>query len=195
MASESETNGTSAKQVYTLPLIKGGPAHGPAQHPAPDAHDAHGHAHGGVDHVPHVLPLTAYLATWGALIVLTVITVWASYQNFGSWNLIIALLVATTKACIVAAIFMHLRYDRRFHTIIFSFSVIFLGVFIMFTMYDTETRGRTDAVEADRPVDVATPFKGGRTEEALKRKYEGSAEPGAPAAPVKPAPPLAPPQN
>jgi cytochrome c oxidase subunit 4 len=197
MASDSDSNGTSAKQVYTLPLVKGGPAHGPAQRTDDDhgahGHDAHGHGGHGKDHVPHVLPLTSYLATWITLLVLTVVTVWASYQNFGSWNLIIALLVATTKAIVVAAMFMHLRYDRRFHSIIFSFSLIFLGIFIMFTMYDTETRGKTDAVEGDRPVDVATPFKEGRAEEQLKRKYEGPE--GAAQAVKPPAPPLTPPQN
>src|SRR5262249_32067334 len=134
----------------------------------------HGHAIvPGADHVPHVLPLANYIATWVALIVFTVITVAASYFNFGTWNLVIALLIATTKACIVAAIFMHLRYDRKFHTVIFSFSVIFLGIFIAFTMFDTETRGRTDSVEADRPVTVTTPFAGGKAERDLKERYTG----------------------
>src|SRR5262249_59384331 len=129
------------------------------------------HAHGG-DHVPHVLPISAYLATWIVLLVLTILTVIASYYNFGAGNFIIAILIATTKACVVAAMFMHLRYDRKFHAIIFSFSLIFLGIFIMFTMYDTETRGKTDAVEHDRPVEVTAPFKGGKDEVALKKKLE-----------------------
>ena len=88
-----------------------------------DAHSAHGK-----DHAPHVLPLKTYILTWVALIVLTILTVAASYFNFGTWNVVIALLIATTKATIVAAIFMHLRYDLKFHAIIFSFSLIFLGV-------------------------------------------------------------------
>jgi cytochrome c oxidase subunit 4 len=167
------------------------PAHGLHVAGAHDAHDAHGHGAHGADHVPHVLPLWLYLATWGALIVLTVATVAASYANFGAWNFIIAIVIATSKACVVAAIFMHLRYDRKFHAIIFSFSVIFLGIFILFTMFDTETRGRTDIVEHDRPINVSTPFTGGgRDEAALKARYEKAAAPehgeaaheGAPAA-------------
>src|SRR5262245_59298543 len=106
--------------VHTLPLVKGGPKHGPDA-PPHDPH--HGHAVGH-DHVPHVLPLTNYILTWLTLMVLTIVTVAASYFNFGTWNLVIALAIATTKACVVAAIFMHLRYDRKFHTVIFSFSVI-----------------------------------------------------------------------
>lgn len=169
--SHSNTGDTN-DEVFTLPLVKNGPPHGP-QLSSAHGHGGHGgHGHGGADHVPHVLPLPIYLATWGALLGLTVVTVGASYFNFGSWNLIIALLIATTKASVVAALFMHLRYDRKFHTIIFSFSLLFLGIFIVFTMYDTETRGRTDIVEGDRPVNVETPFKGGKDAVALKKKME-----------------------
>ena len=154
----------------------------------------HEHAHGG-DHVPHVLPLTAYMATWIVLLVLTILTVVASYFNFGAGNFIIAILIATTKACVVAAMFMHLRYDRKFHAIIFSFSLIFLGIFIMFTMYDTETRGKTDAIEHDRPVDVSTPFKQGKDELKLKEKLEGSPAEGGQTPPAKKPVTLAPPQG
>ena len=159
---------TEAGLVHTLPLVKAGPPHGPE---AGHGHDG-GH-HGGGDHVPHVLPLSAYILTWVTLIILTLVTVVASYFNFGNWNFIIAIVIATTKACVVAAIFMHLRWDRRFHTIIFSFSIIFLGIFIAFTMYDTETRGRTDITEADRPVNVQNPFGGGKAEKELRERYEG----------------------
>src|SRR5262245_38421949 len=104
--------------------------------------DAHGHAHAaGADHKPHVLPIPIYLKTWGALMVLTAITVGASYVHFGSWNLIIAMLVATIKATIVGLIFMHLFWDHKFHAIIFCFSIIFLSIFIGFTMADTTYRG------------------------------------------------------
>jgi len=166
MTSSSDTNGTDGP-VQALPLVTAGPLHGPELLPAA----AHAHGHSGADHVPHVLPLSTYFATWATLIVLTIVTVAASYFNFGTWNVVIALLIATTKASVVAAIFMHLRYDLKFHAIIFSFSLIFLGIFIAFTMYDTETRGRTDAVEADRPVNVQTPFAGGKAERDLKERY------------------------
>jgi cytochrome c oxidase subunit IV len=137
----------------------------------------------GVDHVPHVLPLWVYLATWGTLMVLTAITVAASYIDFGgSTNLFIALLIATTKATTVALMFMHLRYDHKFHGIIFSFSLIFLAIFIVFTMYDTETRGRTDQVQADRSYNVKAPFKqttrDGKIEEQMKKTH--GLEPGKP---------------
>lgn len=52
-----------------------------------------------------------YYAVWGALIVLTVITVAVSYVNLGMMNVVVALLIASVKASLVALFFMHLRYD------------------------------------------------------------------------------------
>ena len=191
----SNDNG-SGKEVHTLPLVKAGPLHGP-ETAGPEASAAYGTPHpghhGGPDHVPHVLPIWVYLATFGTLMVLTIITVAVSYVDLGALNLVIALLVATTKATVVALMFMHLKYDHKFHAIIFSFSIIFLGIFIAFTMFDTETRGQADAVQADRPRDVKAPFKqsalDGKQEAGLKAKY------GIPAdQPLQPAT-LQPPQN
>jgi cytochrome c oxidase subunit 4 len=158
--STNDSNGTTGKQVHTLAVGHHEEAsaehhHGHAEHPP-----THGHPSGSGDHVPHVLDLKVYLATFATLLVLTAITVAASYVDFGSANILIALLIATIKATTVALMFMHLRYDHKFHAIIFSFSLIFLAIFIAFTMYDTETRGRADAIQADRSANVKAPFKG-----------------------------------
>ncbi|EYF06504.1 cytochrome C oxidase subunit IV family protein [Chondromyces apiculatus] len=124
-----------------------------------DTHaDVHGHAHGGADHVPHVLPLKIYISTWIALMVFTVITVAVSYVDFGDFNLWIAMLIATCKASLVALLFMHLRWDERFNSIILVSSLIFLGIFIGFTMSDTDNRGRAEPIEHDRPLDIKDPF-------------------------------------
>lgn len=130
--------------------------------------DTHAHT---ADHVPHVLPLSVYLKTWGSLLALTAVTVGASYVDFGSANLWIAILIASIKALLVASIFMHLKYDQKFHGVIFGMALVFLVVFIGFTMFDTETRGRADAARADRPVDVRAPFAGTRSEERMRAKF------------------------
>lgn len=136
-----------------------------------DAHGGHGHdphgGHGG-DHVPHVLPLKVYIGTWITLVVLTGITVAVSYVDFGTGNIVIALLIATMKAATVAALFMHLLFDRKFHAVILTSSLVFLGIFISFTMFDTDTRGRATAIEGDKPELVAQPFKESRSDEAIK---------------------------
>jgi cytochrome c oxidase subunit 4 len=142
-----------------------------------DAHD-HGHGHGqGGDHVPHVLPLKTYFATWGALIVLTCLTVAVSYVNFGPGNLIIAMLIATLKATTVAAMFMHLAFDHKFHAVIIASSVVFLGIFIGFTMFDTETRGRTDSMEHERAADIHNPFAGTTDDAEIRAKWGPPAGP------------------
>jgi cytochrome c oxidase subunit 4 len=53
----------------------------------------------------HITPLKTYLVIAGALFCLTAITVWVSYFDFGSLNIIIAMGVATFKATLVALFF------------------------------------------------------------------------------------------
>jgi len=153
-------------------------------------HDAHGH-HGerGADHVPHVLPLKTYFGVFAALMVFTVLTVAVSYVDLGSANLFIALFVATCKAVMVAAIFMHLAFDKKFNSLIFIFSVLFLAIFIIFTMFDTNYRGLADRLSANRPADITQPFAGatkpviGSTALSGGEGHDGEAKPaeGAPA--------------
>lgn len=150
-------------------------------------------------HVPHILPLSTYLKTWGALLVLTVVTVAVSYVDFGSFNLLIALVVATAKASIVALVFMHLWFDNKFHSIILGVGLMFVAIFIGITLADTQTRGMNEAAGYKRPADVTNPFAGTIEDKALKTKWETSgAATTAPAAapaeaePVKAAEPEAP---
>lgn len=150
--------------------------------------DAHAHAGGnGKDHVPHVLPLSTYLKTWGALLVLTAVTVGASYVDFGAANLWIALLVASAKAATVALVFMHLYWDHKFHAVIFGVSLVFLAIFIIFTLFDTQSRGRADGIERERPADIRAPFAGTRSELDYKEKHpEPKSSAGAVSAPAAP---------
>jgi cytochrome c oxidase subunit IV len=158
------------------------------------AHDAHGHGQGGADHVPHVLPLGVYFKTYGALLFLTAITVGASYFNLGhSGNLVIALAIATMKASIVAMIFMHLYWDQKFFAIIFASSILFLGIFLAFTMFDTTERGVADPIEGDHPADYKVPFAAGgtRSEQNMRREAEEMLKslPATPAGAVAPGSP------
>ncbi len=140
-------------------------------------HAQHGPGGHGKDHVPHIRPLSTYFKTWGALMVLTVITVGASYLNFGPGNLVLAMLIATAKAATVALVFMHLYYDHKFHGVIFVSSLVFLGIFIAFTMFDTETRGRAEAMEGEHPANIKDPFGGTASEAAAKAKLKPAAAP------------------
>lgn len=94
---------------------------------------------------PHVLPVQTYLAVAGALLVLTIVTVAVSFVHFGAWNLVVAMVIAATKAILVALFFMHLKYDNKMYLSIFAGSVLFLALFIIFSMFDTLRR--TDIYE------------------------------------------------
>lgn len=93
-----------------------------------------GHAH-------HVLPLKTYLGVAAALLVLTVVTVVVAQIELGAWNIAVALAIAAIKASLVAFFFMHLYYDNKFYFIVFTIGILFLALFIGFTMIDTERRG------------------------------------------------------
>ncbi len=83
-----------------------------------------------------------YLKTLVGLLILTGITVGASYINFGSSsiNVVVALTIATIKATLVALFFMHLLHDKPVNGIIAAAGFIFLGLFLMFTLLDFDTR-------------------------------------------------------
>ena len=78
----------------------------------------------------------------GALIVLTVITVTAAGVNFGSpsTNTIVALIVASIKASLVALFFMHLKYEKPINAVIFLTGIATLALFMGLTLVDEDTR-------------------------------------------------------
>ena len=98
-------------------------------------------------HTNHILPLRVYLTVAGALFILTGITVLVSFYHFGELNIIIALAIAAFKGSLVALYFMHLKYDNKLYMTIFVLSLIFLSIFLGFTMLDTSYRGEIEKVE------------------------------------------------
>ena len=55
----------------------------------------------------------AYIRVFTVLAVLTIVTVAASRIHFpGEGNMVVALLIAALKASLVAAIFMHLKWEK-----------------------------------------------------------------------------------
>ena len=59
----------------------------------------------------HITPLKTYLVIAGSTMsCLTAVTVWVSYFDFGSFNIVIAMGVATVKATLVALFFIASSY-------------------------------------------------------------------------------------
>jgi cytochrome c oxidase subunit 4 len=103
-----------------------------------------------------------YALTLITLLILTVITVGASYIDFGTGNIVIALAIATIKASIVALFFMHLLHDKPVNAVIAVAGFLFLGLFLLFTLIDIGSRRdpnpqilRPPAQEAPAPAAAA----------------------------------------
>jgi cytochrome c oxidase subunit IV len=87
--------------------------------------------------VGHVVPLEVLVAVFVGLLALTAVTVAVTWVDLGPWNLIVALVIATFKAALVALYFMHLRYDHPFNGLVFVAGLVFLAIFLIFTLMDT----------------------------------------------------------
>jgi cytochrome c oxidase subunit IV len=98
--------------------------------------DSTAHGHDGHHDGPHVVPASMLIGVWAALTALTVLTVWSAQHDLGAVDLIIAMVIATVKALMVALIFMHLLWDRPFNGLIFMSSLIFAGLFVTFALLD-----------------------------------------------------------
>ena len=89
----------------------------------------------------HITPLRTYLIIAASLLFLSGVTVWVSYIDLGSFNIVLAMFVATVKASLVAFFFMHLLWDDKKNLIMFLMSLMFFGIFVTITMLDTAFRG------------------------------------------------------
>lgn len=88
----------------------------------------------------HLMSFKTHMAVIGALFVLTVVTVWVAQFDFGAANVAIALAVATVKAVLVMAYFMHLKWDSMMNRVLLGSSFFFLALLTLFLYLDIFTR-------------------------------------------------------
>lgn len=112
---------------------------------AAEHHDEH---HG----LAHVAQVKVLVATGGTLLFLTLVTVLATKIDFGAnINLAIAMVIAVTKATLVVLFFMHLRYDRLFHSVVFVSAILAASLFVGFTLMDTSQYQQTNIWHPEAP--------------------------------------------
>lgn len=104
-----------------------------------------GHNHGGHSgdgHLEngHALPFALYIKVFVALVVLTIITVGVSRIDFGAMNIVVAMVVASIKALIVALFFMHLKYEDKVTWTFAAFPLILLFILIGGVFIDNGVR-------------------------------------------------------
>jgi len=117
------------------------------------AADHHDDDHG----LSHVASIKVLCATGGSLLLLTLVTVLATKIDFGAnINLAIAMAIAVFKATLVVLFFMHLKYDRLFHSVVFVSAILAASLFVGFTLMDTNQYQQTNIWNPDAP--PAAPF-------------------------------------
>lgn len=97
-------------------------------------HDDHHDDHG----IAHVASIKVLVTTWVALMILTLVTVLATKIDFGpAVNLGIAMAIAVVKATLVVLFFMHLFYDKIFHSVIIIAGILAAALFVGFALMDS----------------------------------------------------------
>ena len=90
----------------------------------------------------HIVSYKFNIGIWVGLLILTIMTVLVSVMgiNLVAFSVVTALLIATTKAVVVAYYFMHLKYDSKILRILLIITMLLFIVFIFLTAIDYITR-------------------------------------------------------
>ncbi len=92
------------------------------------------------EHEHHIVSPKIYLTIFFALLVLTTVTVAASFIEMGVFNPIVALAIAVVKAVLVVLFFMHVKYSTRLTKLTVGAGIFTFLVLISLTLSDYFTR-------------------------------------------------------
>jgi cytochrome c oxidase subunit 4 len=81
-----------------------------------------------------------YLLTFAGLLGLTALTVGIGFIDLGVFNTVIAVVLAATKASLIAMFFMHALYDSRLVRVVLAAGVIWVAILMSLTLADYTTR-------------------------------------------------------
>ena len=89
----------------------------------------------------HISPKSTYYTIFGALIVLTAVTIVVAFVNLGAFNFPVAIGIAITKATLVILFFMHVKYSTQLTKMFVAMAFFFLTILFGLTMTDYLSRG------------------------------------------------------
>ena len=92
------------------------------------------------EHPEHIVSPVVYAVIFFTLIVGTILTTWAAFQDFRQFNIVIALAIATTKATLVVLYFMHARYSPKRTQLVIVCAIFWLAIMLTLTLADYQTR-------------------------------------------------------
>ena len=90
----------------------------------------------------HIATKKTYILVWMSLMCLTAATAGASYLELGRFNIVLAMVIATCKALLVALIFMGVKYISQKITLVVIVAGLF-WLFILVSLSMTDTIGRS----------------------------------------------------
>ena len=94
------------------------------------------HAGNAESHGHHIIPKKVLFQVFGALVVLTIVTVAVAQVDLGPLTVPVAIAIAVAKAGLVVVYFMALKYDKSVNSMVFTVGTLFVLVFII-TLFDT----------------------------------------------------------
>ena len=115
----------------------------PAAHAPATAPTAHGEGHGGGHAAHHGPTLSTFLTIWITLGLLTVVEIFVPTEYSAAWNqhtkMLLLVILATGKAMLVAAFFMHLKWESRWVRWI-ALMPAYMGLFAVLLMVEEAFR-------------------------------------------------------
>lgn len=88
----------------------------------------------------HGISTFAYLSVFGALLLLTALTVVVAGTPIGNWHTPVGLSISVVKALLVALIFMHVIASSRLTYLVIIGSIVMLAILLGLTMADYWSR-------------------------------------------------------
>lgn len=104
------------------------------------SHHGHGESHG--HELGHIIPVPVYALVFGILVFLTIVTVIVSRFDFGVFNIVVSMGIASMKALLVALFFMHLKYENPITWLYAMFPIVLLATLIGGVFMDNPFRSR-----------------------------------------------------
>jgi len=87
-----------------------------------------------------IISESKYLLVLIGLLILTVTTYGAARVDLGRLNFIVAMLIAGSKAVLVALFFMHARYSERLTRVVIGTGLSWLAILMSLVLVDYATR-------------------------------------------------------
>jgi cytochrome c oxidase subunit 4 len=84
----------------------------------------------------HIVPYKTFLIVLAVLIVMTIISVAVTKIYLGALTVAIALLIASVKSTFVLRVFMHLKFESRFFSVMVGAVALLLALVIIITLAD-----------------------------------------------------------